>query len=103
MRGDPCIKLNDMFSIGLIIKKKRIHSNKKTVDGLRYNRKISEQLLHLFGLQFSLLYKNRHKDKISTGQWYIVVVFLSLSHVQLLCASTDCSLPGSMGFPRQQY
>lgn len=55
MRGDPCIELNGMFSIGLIIKKKIIHSNKKTVDGLRYNRKISEQLLHLFGLQFALL------------------------------------------------
>ena len=49
MRGDQWIELNDMLSIGPIVKNPR--ANKKNADGLRYNRKSSEQLSYPFGVQ----------------------------------------------------
>ena len=33
----------------------------------------------------------------------IAIVVQSLSHIWLFCKPMDCSLPGSMGFPTQEY
>lgn len=63
MRGDPCIELNGMFSIGLIIKKKKNTQTRKLLMALDIiERSLSSYFIYLgFSLPSSIKTETKTK------------------------------------------
>lgn len=76
MRGDPCIELNDMFSIGLIIKKKKEYTQtRKLLMALDIiERSLSSYFIYLgFNLPSCIKTDTKTKYLLGSGTLLLLV------------------------------